>query len=137
MHESPERGQTIGLPSNRSFGLTMAAVFMVIFWGLFLGYGQYKLWILLVSGVFAVAALFWPAVLAKINAAWFRFGLILHSVVNPLVLGLIFLFITPIGWSWRQFNKDPLRLKFDPKAKSYWIIRQPVGPNIEDFPRQF
>jgi hypothetical protein len=137
LHESLDREETLGAPSNRSFGLTMAAILMVLFLGLFFVSGNYNWWVLLASGIATIAAFFCPASLSKINVAWFRFGLILHSVANPLVLGLIFLFITPIGLAWRQVNKDPLRLKFDPKAKSYWITREPAGPNIEDFPRQF
>ena len=137
LHESLDREETLGAPSNRSFGLTMAAILMVLSLVLFFVSGNYNWWVLLASGIATIAAFFCPAALSKINAAWFRFGLILHSIANPLVLGLIFLFITPIGWAWRQVNKDPLRLKFDPKAKSYWITREPAGPNIEDFPRQF
>jgi hypothetical protein len=137
LHESFDKEDTVVGPSDRSFGLTMAAIFMLLFWGLFFNSGKFNWWVLLASGTFAMVAIVYSAALSMINTAWFRLGLLLHSFVNPLVLGLIFLFITPIGWAWRNVNKDPLRLNFDTEAKSYWITRDPVGPNIDDFPRQF
>ena len=60
------------------------------------------------------------------------------GVVNPLVMGLLFyLTVTPTGLLMRLFGKDPLRLRFDPEAKSYWIERQPPGPAPETMRHQF
>jgi hypothetical protein len=136
-HESFGREDTAGPPPDRNFGITMAIVFLAFFCALGFWTGEWNWWLLLVVGAFAVTAAIYPAALSKLNVAWFRFGLMLHKIVNPLVLGLIFAFITPIGWVWRQTKKDPLRLRFDPAAKSYWIEREPAGPKIEDFPHQF
>jgi hypothetical protein len=54
------------------------------------------------------------------------------------VMGLLFyLTVTPTGLLMRLFRKDPLRLRFDPEAKSYWIERQPPGPAPETMRHQF
>jgi hypothetical protein len=37
----------------------------------------------------------------------------------------------------RLFGKDPLRLKFDSSAESYWIKRDPPGPAPESMHQQF
>jgi hypothetical protein len=37
----------------------------------------------------------------------------------------------------RLLGKDPLRLKFDREASSYWIKREPPGPDPDGMPRQF
>lgn len=67
-----------------------------------------------------------------------KFGLLLHLVVNPVVMGMIFfLTVTPTAVVFRILGKDPLRLKLDPAAKSYWIHRQPPGPKPASMKQQF
>ncbi len=79
-----------------------------------------------------------PAVLAPLNKAWTKLDLLLFKVVKPIVLGLIFLVtIVPIDLALRALGKDPLRLGFDPKARSYWIEREPPGPEPVSMPLQF
>ena len=91
--------------------------------------GAIRLWALIAAGVFAAAGLFAPALLRPLNRVWFLFGMILHKVVNPLVMGLLFYAtITPMAFVMRLMGKDPLRRRFDPEAKSYWIERRPAGP---------
>jgi Saxitoxin biosynthesis operon protein SxtJ len=59
-------------------------------------------------------------------------------VVNPIVLGLIFLTtIVPIGLIMRACGHDPLRLKRDPQASTYWVKREPPGPAPETMINQF
>jgi len=42
------------------------------------------------------------------------------------MLGLYAIFILPIGLLLKLFGKDPLRLKLDQTANSYWIKRNPT-----------
>lgn len=37
----------------------------------------------------------------------------------------------------RALGKDPLGLKRDPNAESYWIPREPPGPDRESMSNQF
>lgn len=91
-----------------------------------------------VSLVFLVLALVIPQALAPLNWVWTRFGLLLHKIVSPVVLGMLFLLVfTPIGIMMRVFGSDPLRLRFDPKATSYWIERSPPGPAADSLKNQF
>jgi len=54
------------------------------------------------------------------------------------VLGLIFLTtVVPIGLLMRAFGHDPLRLKREPQAPSYWVQREPPGPAPETMIHQF
>jgi hypothetical protein len=77
-------------------------------------------------------------VLAPLNRLWLKFGLLLHKVVSPIVLGVMFfLVITPIGLTMRAFGKNPLRLKLDKQSGSYWIERVPPGPAPESLKDQF
>jgi hypothetical protein len=62
----------------------------------------------------------------------------LHFVISPLFLGILFyICVTPMGFLMRLAGKDPLRRKFEPEAKSYWIVREPPGPAPETFKNQF
>lgn len=91
-----------------------------------------------VSGLFLLFALFFPKALTPLNWIWTRFGLLLHKIVSPVVLGLLFLVVfTPAGVIMRLFGGDPLRLRFDPKAQSYWIDRTPPGPSPDSLKDQF
>jgi hypothetical protein len=89
----------------------------------------------LVLVVFGLAA---PARLAPLNRAWTRLGLILFKVVNPVVLGLIYLTtVVPIGLFMRLLGRDLLSLKIDRQAASYWVVREPPGPAPETMIHQF
>ena len=45
--------------------------------------------------------------------------------------------VAPIGLLMRLFGKNPLRLKFDRVAHSYWIERNPPGPAGATMKNQF
>jgi hypothetical protein len=42
------------------------------------------------AALFLAAALFRPAVLNPLNRIWLKFGLLLHRIVNPLIMALLF-----------------------------------------------
>jgi hypothetical protein len=80
--------------------------------------------------VFLTAAVAMPKVLRPLNYVWFRIGRLLHRVVSPLIMGAVFfLCILPIGMLMRMAGKDLLRLKWSATLNSYWIVREPLGPD--------
>ena len=100
--------------------------------------GALRPWALAVSGVFLILALAVPKVLAPLNRLWLKFGALLHMIVSPIVLGvLFFLTITPIALILRLMGKDLLRLKRSQGTSSYWIERKPPGPPPETMINQF
>ena len=137
-HEDFGRGDEPKAGGERGFGMVFAIVFAVIgLWPLSDG-GGIRLWALIAACLFAAAGLFWPTLLRPLNRVWFLFGMVLHKVVNPLVMGLLFYAtITPIALVMRLMGKDPLRRRFDRQAKSYWIERRPAGPEPQSMRRQF
>jgi len=137
-HESYERREDAHGSSNRAFGFVFAAVFVLIALFPLLVSGGVRWWSIGVAAAFLVAALAFPAVLAPLNRLWTAFGLLLHRVVSPLVLGfMFFLVFTPMGLVRRLFNKDPLHLRFEPELRSYWVERRPPGPAPETIENQF
>lgn len=137
-HEDLSRDQQVEGSSDRSFGLVFSGVFLVVAcWPLF--YREMpRWWALGIAVVFVVIAILKPALLAGLNRQWLKFGLLLGKVVSPVALGILFYcVVAPIGGLMRLTGKDPLRLKLDSGAKSYWIPRQPPGPPPDSMTNQF
>jgi len=137
-HEDLTREQEVEGSSDRSFGVVFAVVFLLIAAWPLLYKGGPRWWALAVSASFAVVAMAKPSLLAGLNRQWMKFGLLLGKIVSPIALGLLFYgVITPIGFFLRLAGKDPLRLKYDRGADSYWIRREPPGPPPGSMTNQF
>jgi hypothetical protein len=137
-HESFSRDETMVAGSDRSFGIVMAAAFAVL--TLLNGWHNGRVWPWTggLAALFLAAALLYPVALNPLNRMWLKFGLLLHKVVSPIVMGLLFYgTVLPTGLVMRAMGKDLLRLKRQPDAGSYWIVRQPPGPAPETMKDQF
>jgi hypothetical protein len=138
LHEDFKREHSIEGGSERAFGLVFASFLVIIAcWPLIAG-GPVRAWAIALAAAFLAIAILRPALLRPFNRLWIRFGLLLHRVVNPIVLGvLFFLVVTPTGILMRALGKDSLRLRFDRASGSYWIERRPAGPAPETMRNQF
>ena len=124
--------------SDRAFGLTFAAIGFAVAVAK-LWWGQSTGWFWLVGGgaLLALAAVS-PQVLAPANRLWRRLAILLHRLVTPVVMLVIFITtVVPVGLIMRALGKDPLRLRFDPAAATYWIDRKPPGPAPGTMKNQF
>ena len=127
------------LPQNRTFGLVFTGIFFLL-----AAYNWSKdsapIYSLTFGGlaiVFLLTTVIAPKILAPLNKAWYQLGLLLGRVVSPLVLGvLFFIVITPVALFMRLIGRDALRIKKQ-HVNSYWILRNPPGPNPESFKDQF
>ncbi len=137
-HEILHREAVGRTASDRNFGLVFAGFFTLLgALGLWDRSERWPIWFGL-AVVMLGLALAAPRVLAPFNWAWTKFGLLLHTIVSPVVLGIIFyLCIAPIGFLMRLSGKDPLRRRYEPQADSYWIKRMPPGPEPQSFKNQF
>ncbi len=121
--------------SDRSVGLTFAALFALIaFWPALYG-NPVRLWALAIAGIFAVLAFLRPQALSGLNRLWMALGSRLHRITSPLILGIIFfLVVMPIGLLMRLLGKNPMA-RARAGQPSYWVPRQPPGPS--PFHQQF
>lgn len=124
--------------SDRNFGFVFAAFFaLVALLPLWHGH-PVRLWALAVGVLFLLAALFAPQSLAPLNRLWFRLGLLLHKVVNPIVMGALFFgTITPMAWFMRRRGTSPIDTRAHPERASYWTERDPPGPTPQSMSQQF
>ena len=121
--------------SDRSFGLVVAAGFVVLAFVPWLRHRELRWWPLLVAAPLAGLALARPGLLRPLNVVWTALGLALNRVTSPVMLALVFyLAIVPTGLLMRAFGRDPLRRARDPGATSYWRPREPVQSSMT---RQF
>ena len=137
-HEDVSRAETVTVGSDRSFGIVFtvfcALVAALQFW---VGHAAAWGW-LAAAALFAGTTLVYSRALRPLNVLWFKFGMLLHRVVSPVVLGVMFFAVfTPIGWCMRLAGKRPLSLSFDKAAASYWVPRGPSAPPPGSFDRQF
>jgi predicted membrane metal-binding protein len=137
-HENFSRKDDVTVSTERSFGLVMAAVFLIVALWPLIDSEPIRWWAIGVSIAFLFLAMLWPVLLAPLNKLWNRLGLLLYHVVSPVTLGVLFYFtVTPIALLMRLIGKDPLRLRRDPQATSYWIERTPPGPAPDSMRNQF
>ena len=137
-HESFTQSGPEKSGSDRSFGIVFAVVFLIIgLWPLWYAEGP-RLWSLIVAATFFGLALVRPSLLGPLNRLWLAFGALLHRIVSPLVMGVVFyLTVTPIGLLMQILGKRPIPLGFDRACESYWIERDPPGPAPDTIKNQF
>ncbi len=134
-HESFATGK-VKPPSERSTGLVFPGVALVlaILWH---HHPVAPWWALAAAGALSVISLLAPRLLKPLNILWFKFGLLLHRIVNPLVMFALFIFVfVPAGFLVRIWS-DPLRLRRNREAASYWIERETAGPATGSMKNQF
>ena len=137
-HEVFTRSEAVVAGSDRSFGLVMAAVLAVVTSLNAWHSGRLWPWTGGLAVLLLAAGLLRPSVLHPLNLIWLKFGLLLHRLVNPAVMALLFYgTVLPTGLIMRMMGKDLLRLKRQPAADSYWIARKPRGPSPETMRDQF
>ncbi len=110
--------------SSKSFGVVFTVVFLLIALHPLIHGSSPRLWAFIPSFGFMVITFLKPNLFEKPNYWWFRFGLLLSIVVSPLIMGIVYcLTVLPTALVLRCTRKDPLKMKFDHSAKSYWIER--------------
>jgi len=120
-HQSFDHGD-VKPPRERSTGLVLAgAAAVVAIWWRHLPITP---WVALgIASVLASLSFAMPRLLKPLNLVWFRIGLLLHRVMNPLVMLAMFIFVfIPAGLIMRIWY-DPLRTRRNEPGSTYWIDR--------------
>lgn len=118
----------------RSFGLVQTPVLVVVGAVLRYGFGHVfiatVLWVL--AAITLLLALFAPRWLAPGRALAQRLGALVGRGLTVLLLTPIFyLLFGGVGLVLRWLGRDPLALRIDPAASSYWVPRTRVAPPRE------
>ena len=121
--------------SEKSFGVVFSIVFLIVALNPLINSEGLRIWALVVSIIFFLLAFLAPKILVFPNKLWFKFGLLLGSIVAPIVMAFVyFVTVLPTGLIMRLLGKDLLKQKLDKNAKSYWIERkEPMGSMKNQF----
>ena len=121
--------------SEKSFGIVFSIVFLIVALYPLINSEGLHIWALVASIIFFFLAFIAPNVLVLPNKLWFKFGLLLGSIIAPIVMALVyFSTVLPIGIIMRLLGKDLLKQKLNKNAKSYWIERrEPMGTMKNQF----
>ena len=121
--------------SEKSFGIVFSIVFLIVALYPLINSAGLRIWALVVSIIFFLLAFLAPKILVLPNKLWFKFGLLIGSIVAPIVMAFVyFVTVLPTGFIMRLLGKDLLKQKLDKNAKSYWIKRsEPMGSMKNQF----
>ena len=121
--------------SDKSFGILFAIVFLIFSFYPLIHSQQYHLWAIIISIVILLLAFLAPKALSLPNRLWFKFGIVLGSIISPIIISLVYLIIViPTGLIFRLLGKDLPHKKLDKNVKSYWIKRtESVGSMKKQF----
>lgn len=122
----------------RRFGLTVGIAFLVFAallfwrhkpaWPYFGGAGT----------LLGLAGLLVPTLLRPIERVWMSVARAMGWVMTRVILGIVFVVIfVPAGLILRLLRKDPLSMRFDPRAETYWHDRSKDKPAPEQMERMF
>jgi hypothetical protein len=139
-HEQFDKRDDVKVPTERSFGRTFTVVFALLaafsFWHH--GFGGRFYVTAAVSVLVATVTLAAPQLLRPFNLIWLKFGLLLHKIVNPVIMGVLFFGVfTPMGAIMRFFGADLLRVTRKPPGESYWIVKSDDGIPDSSMKNQF
>jgi hypothetical protein len=95
-------------------------------------------WLLGAGLFFLLAGFFLQPLLRPLYIGWMKFAFVLGWINARLILGVFFyLVLTPLGLVMRLFGRDVLYRKFDRKATTYWVKREPAEFKRERYERLF
>ena len=94
--------------------------------------GNIRIWSLIIAIIFLILGLLNSKVLTPLNKTWFKFGILLGSLVAPIVMGIVFFaIVTPTSLIMSVLGKNLLNLKKDNK-KTYWIERSKIKSKMKN-----
>jgi hypothetical protein len=125
----------ISVSTEKSFGVVFSIVFLLVALYPLINSEGLRIWALSISAIFLLLAYVAPKVLNLPNRLWFKFGILLGSIIAPIVMSLVyFITVLPTGIIMRLLGKDLLKQKLDKNTKSYWIERkEPMGSMKNQF----
>lgn len=121
--------------SEKSFGLVLAAAFLLIGTYPVFRVVELRLWSLVLAASLIGLAFIKPSYLRHPNLWWFKLGMAMGAIVSPVVMAVVYLaVVVPMGLFLKMRGRDPLSRKIDRTKQSYWLKRE--SP-LQSFDRQF
>ena len=124
--------KSIKISSNKSFGIVFFIVFLIVSIYPIFNSGDLRIWSLIISITFLILGLLNSSILSPLNKLWFKFGILLGSIISPIVMGIVFFaIVTPTSLIMKILGKNLLNLKKGNK-KTYWIERSKIESKMKN-----
>ena len=118
--------------SNKSFGFVSFAVFLIVALHPLLANESVRVWSIILSIIFLILGVLNSKILTPLNKLWFKFGILLGTIVSPIVMGIVFfIVVTPISLIMKILKKDILNLKKN-KNQSYWSAKSELKSKMKN-----
>lgn len=127
----------------RDFGLVMLVVLSFIIPAFLSWRNDWEIssvsWTLFTIGlILFVFSLARPLLLTPVYKAWMGLAIILGLFMTKVIISLVFyLIMTPIGIGRRLLVKDPLRIRSDKQAESYWSVKENPVREPSSYEKQY
>ena len=124
--------KNIKISSNKSFGIVFFIVFLIVSIYPIFNSGDLRIWSLIISITFLILGLLNSSILSPLNKLWFKFGILLGSIISPIVMGIVFFgVVTPTSIIMKIFRKNLLGLKKNNK-KTYWVEKPLIKSKMKN-----
>ena len=124
--------KNIKISSNKSFGIVFFIVFLIFSIYPIFNSGDLRIWSLIISIIFLILGLLNSSILSPLNKLWFKFGILLGSIISPIVMGIVFFgVVTPTSIIMKIFRKNLLGLKKNNK-KTYWVEKPLIKSKMKN-----
>ena len=124
--------KNIKISSNKSFGIVFFIVFLIVSIYPIFNSGDLRIWSLIISTTFLILGLLNSSILSPLNKLWFKFGILLGSIISPIVMGIVFFgVVTPTSIMMKIFRKNLLGLKKNNK-KTYWVEKPLIKSKMKN-----
>tara|TARA_A100001011_G_scaffold389389_1_gene470798 strand:+ start:216 stop:608 length:393 start_codon:yes stop_codon:yes gene_type:complete len=118
--------------SNKSFGFVFFIIFTIIAFYPVVNGKSPQFYFFPIAILFLILGLLNAKILTPLNIAWINFGLFLGRIFSPIIMGFIyFLIVTPIGIIMRLLNKDLLKLRYNKKSNTYWLVKKDTNSKMK------
>jgi len=118
--------------TNKSFGIVFFLFFLIVSIFPLFKDGNIRIWSLIIAIIFLILGMLDSRFLTPLNKIWFKFGILLGSIVSPIVMGVVFFaIVTPTSLIMRVLGKNLLNLKKKNK-KTYWIERSKIKSKMKN-----
>ena len=126
------KNSNIKIGTNRSFGIVFFLFFLMVSVFPLFKDENVRIWSLIIAIFFLILGLMNSKILTPLNKIWFKFGILIGSIVSPIVMGVVFFTIVmPTSLIMRVLGKNLLNLKKNNK-KTYWIKRSKIESKMKN-----
>ena len=137
MDNSTPSADNLSTKALRRFALVIASAIAALF-GLLIPFllgRPFPIWPWIIVSVLLLMAVAAPRLLEPVYHRWMQLGLILHKIMTPLIMGIVFyVVISPMGIVMRVFGYDPVSRNYDPKVRTFRVVSKTTSKDSLERP---